>query len=540
MNNIATRIWKFLESHPWLTMIFGVFAQTWFTLNNRALWFSDEVRYGNAYQNLVQNGKWMVLSLNGQPYPDKPPIYFWFLWLLDTITPANMPQVFFIGSALSGLFFLYGAYFLARSLKFDKTVSLASVLVLLSTFMLVALFHYSRMDLMFAALIVVAHGCLFRAFDGEKEGWWPVIAFVVMGIATLVKGPLAFIFPLLTSTVYLAWKGQLKKLFTRKFALGLVAMIAILAAWVGGVIMAEGADFLMETVLGKHVIQRATKTFHHREAFYWYFIAFPLAWMPWTLFLCVTPVKRLFSLKQWTGQWTIRREAGPRVFLWIMFAGIFIFLSSLSGKVLIYVLPMFPPLAILIGDTLQRMDETRSMKLWAIVAGLWVFIGTALLVAGDLIPMPVPIRGMGIAAAILILGGGALFFVRNKGNKASLLTLVLALIIWLYPVGLIVAPSLDNAMSPRKQALIIKEYVDKGYTPLAGRVYPGIFTYYAGVDYRETDHYPELLEMIDKEDKVVLAIRERHWRDIGPRLPEFKIVDKQSIAGILHYIVIKD
>ena len=134
MNDMISRIWNALERHPWLTMIVGVFAQTWFTLNNRALWFSDEVRYANAYQNLIQNGKWMVLSLNGQPYPDKPPVYFWFLWLLDTLTPADMPTVFFLGAALSGLMFLMSSYVLARVLGLGKSVSLGGVLVLLSTF----------------------------------------------------------------------------------------------------------------------------------------------------------------------------------------------------------------------------------------------------------------------------------------------------------------------------------------------------------------------------------------------------------------------
>ncbi|BCS90126.1 ArnT family glycosyltransferase [Pseudodesulfovibrio sediminis] len=540
MTILAKNIWKRLEAHPWLTMTLAVFAQTWFTLGNRALWFSDEVRYGNAYQNLVLNGKWMVLSLNGQPYPDKPPVYFWFLWLLDTITPAHMPEVFMLGAALSGLFFLYAAYFLARSLQCDKAVSLASVLILLSTFMLVALFHYSRMDLMFGTFILLSHACLFRAFNGEKQGWWPVHAFALMGIATLIKGPLGFIFPLLTSGVFLAWKGELKKFLTSRMALGLLLMLAMLAAWVGGVIMTEGSDFLMKTVLGKQIIQRATKTFHHREAFYYYIIAFPLAWMPWTLSLFVAPVKRLFSPGHWASLWSTRRQAGPTAFLWIMFASTFIFLSSLSGKVLIYILPMFPPLAIIIANAMQTMDEARTRKLWTLIGGLWIVAGTGLLLAGDLIPLPVPVRGMGIAAALLILGGGTMLFLRTSGYRTSLITLTLAVIIWIYPVGLLVAPSLDNAMSPKRQALIIKEYVDKGYTPFAGRVYPGIFTYYAGVEYRETDKYPELTDMMAKEDKVVLAIRERHWKDLKSRLPEFKLVDQQSIAGIVHNILIKD
>ena len=523
---IVSNIWNKLEKHPWLTMVLAVFAQTWFSLNNRALWFSDEVRYANAYQNLAENGKWIVLSLNGLPYPDKPPVYFWFLWLIDTITPADMPTVFFLGAALSGLFLLGAAYILARTLGFDKTVSLSSVLILLSTFFLAALFHYSRMDLMFAALIVLSHACLFRAFNEKSQGRWPLIAFLLAGIATLVKGPLGFIFPLLTSGVYLAWKGELKKLFTRQMGLGFTVMVAILAAWVAGVVVTEGSSFFMDTVLGRHVIQRATQTFHHQEPFYYYLIAFPLAWLPWTLFLAVAPIKEAFSLKLWGERWASRREAGPRAFLWIMFIATFAFLSVLSGKVLIYILPMFPPLAILMGEAMQSMDEKRTTRLWTLVGGLWGMLGVGLILAGDLLPFPVPVRGMGIAATLLIAGGATFFAVRKHGNKAGLLCSALALIIWLHPVGMMVAPSLDDAMSPKRQAIIIKQYIEDGYTPLAYNTYSGIFTYYAGRNLNQTDQLDEATRMIEADEKVVLVIREKHWKNWSDRPTSLKIVDR--------------
>jgi 4-amino-4-deoxy-L-arabinose transferase-like glycosyltransferase len=532
-------LWARLENHPWLTMTLAVLAQTWFALNNRALWFSDEVRYADAYKNLAAHGKWIVLALNGQPYPDKPPVYFWFLWLLDKLTPFHQPAVFFLGAALSGLFFLFAAYALARTLKFDRTTSLASTLILISTFMVAALLHYSRMDLMFAALIILSHAAFYRAYTGKSEGWWPVWGFVLAGAATLVKGPLGFLFPLVDIALFLAFKGELKRLLSRRTGLGLLAMLGMLAAWVAGVILAEGPGFLINTVLGKQILERATHTFHHKEAWWWYFAAFPLAWMPWTLALFTAPVKRLFSLSFWGTLWGGRRQAGPRTFLWIMFAATFLFLSSLSGKVFIYVLPMFPPLAILIADDLRTMNAARAGRLWTLVGGLWIVIGAVLLLAGDLIPVPVPVHGMGLCAAVLVLGGAAIVSVRAKGFRAALLTCALAMILWIYPVGMLAAPSLNDAMSPRRQALVLKDYVERGYAPFAARVYAGIYTYYAGHDYPEYDKYPKLIEAMAKHDKAILAIRADHWKEIKDRLPEFHVVDRQSIAGLVHVLAVK-
>lgn len=542
MSNLVSRIWSTLENHPWLTMIVGVLAQTWFTLNNRALWFSDEVRYANAYQNLVQNGKWMVLSLNGQPYPDKPPVYFWFLWLLDKLTPADMPTIFFMGAALSGLFFLMAAYALARVLDFNKTVSLSGVLILLSTFLLAGLFHYSRMDLMFAALIVLSHACFFKAFKEDHQGLWPLYGFLLAGIATLTKGPLGFIFPLITCAIYLLWKGRIRKFFSRQMGLGLLAMLAMLALWVVGVILVEGQTFLVDTVLGKHVIQRATKTFHHREPFYYYMIAFPLAWLPWSLFCFVTPIKRIFSTQYWGRLWASRCEASPRAFLWIMFLSIFVFLSSLSGKVLIYILPMFPPLAFLIGDAMTRLDDTRTRRFWTIVAVLWGVFGIGLFAADtlSLLPFPVPLQGITIAAAVMLLGSGIIFFARTKGNKAGILGSVLAMTLWLYPVGLLVAPSLDDGMSPIRQAKIIGEYANNGYAPMAYKIYSGIFTYYSGHNQAETGDFDELNSMIANEDKIILSIRRKHWEEWKNMPEDCTIMDEQNFAGMDYLLVIKD
>jgi hypothetical protein len=113
------------------------------------------------------------------------------------------------------------------------------------------------------------------------------------------------------------------------------------------------------------------------------------------------------------------------------------------------------------------------------------------------------------------------------------------MILWIYPVGMLAAPSLDDAMSPRHQALVLKDYIERGYAPFAARVYSGIYTYYAGHDYPEYDKYDRLIEEMAKHDKAVLAIRATHWNDIKDRLPEFHVVDRQSIAGLVHVLAVK-
>lgn len=538
---ITDSIWNFCERHPWLFMTVAVIAQTWFTLNNRALWFSDEVRYGNAYQNLVQHGDWMVLSLNGMPYPDKPPVYFWFLWLIDKLTPADMPTVFFIGAALSGLLFLFAAHWLARALGFDRKTALASTAILLSTLFLAALFHYSRMDLLFGACITAAHACFFRAFAGETQGRWPIAGFALGGLATLIKGPLGFLFPLLTVLLWLLWRGRIREFFSRPMLKGLVVMVAMLALWIAGVMIAQGPSFLIDTVIGKHVVQRATHTFHHREPLQYYFIALPLAWLPWTLLPLALPLKKLFSGGFWASALAERSSGnGKNSFLWLMFLGIFALLSSLSGKVLIYILPMFPAMAIISAHALTTTDGRHARRFWTMVAGFLVMLGAGIFVGADFAPLQTPVRGLALGAAVLCGGGALLFVRRNAPATANLLCLVLAVIVWLYPVGLLTAPSLDPAMSPKAEALLIKQYADKGYEPMSYKIYSGIFTYYAEHNLFETNHMDELEQRMAQADKVVLAIRKRHWDDWKNRPQDLIPIHEQIISGDTYMLVVRN
>ena len=105
---------------------------------------------------------------------------------------------------------------------------------------------------------------------------------------------------------------------------------------------------------------------------------------------------------------------------------------------------------------------------------------------------------------------------------------------------MMVAPSLDNAMSPKRQALIIKQYIADGYTPLAYNTYSGIFTYYAGRNLNQTDELNDVARMVEDDDKVVLVIREKHWKTWPDRPTSLKIVDRQDIAGTMYLLLTKD
>ncbi|MGE4505855.1 MAG: ArnT family glycosyltransferase [Desulfovibrionaceae bacterium] len=536
-----TSLWDLAARHPRLAALAAVIAQTALTLHSRALWFSDEVRYANAYENMERAGHWIVLSLNGVPYPDKPPVYFWFLSLLDHLTPLDPPAVFFLGAALSGLFFLWAVVELGRALGLGRNTVLAAVLVVASSLFFAAVLHYSRMDLLFAALIVLSQAFLARTFAKGESGAYAVLGLALAGLAVLVKGPLGLIFPMAGLAAFLAWSGRLRRLFSAPVGLGLLAAAGVCSLWVAAAWVVEGGDFV-RTVFVEQIFQRATNTFHHKEGPAYYFLVLPAIWVPWTFFALAPPLTRLFSRAFWSGAWAARREeaAGPRVWLWALLLSAFGLLSCLSGKVVIYLLPLFAPLALLTADALFRLGEQGRARGFAAMAAFLLLAAGGLPLVNRFTPLPVHIEGLPVLSVVLALTGAALLLWR-RGTRKPLAALALGVTVFMLPASLITAPSLDAVMSPRETALLIGGYMDRGYAAAMYDTYPGIYTYYAGHDILEVPkHFRELDELCATHERVVIAMKKKHLRKWTERPEGLKVVHEQWIADQPYILLVQE
>jgi len=116
--------------------------------------------------------------------------------------------------------------------------------------------------------------------------------------------------------------------------------------------------------------------------------------LPWSLYLPV------FALAVWPVAG--RRLPEPAVYALCWFAALFIFFSSSHGKCLIYILPAFPPLAILTGWAISQVQggfDTRRWVQQSFTAGSAIIaIGTALMVI-----VAIVVIGYGVPAKITLL-----------------------------------------------------------------------------------------------------------------------------------------
>ncbi|MBI5520558.1 MAG: glycosyltransferase family 39 protein [Desulfovibrio sp.] len=542
------RLWDLMRRWPFAALAVLTAVQTVGTFSSRALWFSDEVRYADAYAGLLR-GKWLVLNLNGMAYPDKPPLYFWFLRALDIFTGTPDPAVFFLGTAASGLLVLFAVLAWARVLRLPDETGLLAGLVLLTTFFFAGLLHYSRMDLLFAALIIASQAafCLaFRPGEEHRRGRLAALAMLLAALATLTKGPLGLAFPILTTMLFLAWRGRAGEFFSRALLPGLGVLLAVVFSWVVAAYFVQGPEFLHK-IFYEQIFQRATKTFHHAEPWYFYLIAFPPCWLPWLLAPVALPARtlaRLFAATYWKELAARRKDASPegdaRAVLWISAVSGLTLLSLLSGKVVVYLLPQLPPLALLLALGLQD-GRLPWRRLWMATALVFFALAAGASQGARFLPAPVSpdggLPGTAMVAAGFAACGLGLLVLRNQNPRHVLLALALLTAAWVQPACRTLAPALDAIMSPKPQAMVLKAWKDQGYTPLAHDIYQGIYSYYLGGPILESANF-EALDRFVAEKDIVLVIKKKKWDTWTTRPQHVLKIYEQWMAGQPYYVAL--
>lgn len=541
---LTSRLFTALALIPIILPVVLFLAQVVLTLDTRALWYSDEVRYADAYRSMVDSGNWLVMHLNGAIYPDKPPMFFWFLYGLEEAAKAaahmlpiqiTETALLFAGVAISGLLCLLATHALASIVgRVDRRTVLAADLILISGFFFTGLAHYLRMDLLFTACITASHIFLFHAWVRDKAPLLMTLGYLLAGAAVLVKGPLGLAFPVLAGICFLVWQGRFLRFFKLDAVFGLVIGLAVPGVWLALAWMNTG-DVFLNNVLHKQVLARALDTWHHSEPWYHYLMTFPLIWLPWTLVLLFLPWGRFMGKDMREGLKVSRTTDGAGIaYLWCAFLPGLILLSLVSIKLPIYCLPLFPPLAVLCARAVLRMRPFAAACLQYSVALLLALLGLALLLLpaapGKYLPIPVLPNGVMLLGGICLVFACALaFLIKPRRGEGAVLFLALFAAVFAYPTWKITAPSLDVFLSPKAQAEVIKSYRAEGYAPASFKIYPGTYSYYAGA-VLDCPTWEEALAFADKNPKTILALRSSFW-DSMPDKPEgFALVNRQTIA----------
>jgi 4-amino-4-deoxy-L-arabinose transferase-like glycosyltransferase len=232
----------------------------------------------------------------------------------------------------------------------------------------------------------------------------------------LAKGPVALLLPGLGLLAYLAWEGRLRD--ARRFvsAPALAASLGPIGLWLGAATALTPAGYLQDAV-GNNVFARFFSGTAHEQSSFFHLLGLPLAYLPWTL---AWPLAFLAARAALAPGAEPERARATRLLVAFVAAGL-AFFSLSAGKRDVYLLPLYPALALLVGEGLRFGLEhgaparaARHLRL----AGLAFGAAVAAQVAYHTLYLPAQddarsIRPSAEAAAKAAPAGSALGLVRN-------------------------------------------------------------------------------------------------------------------------------
>ena len=453
-DNAAPRGWL-------VALALGAAALYLVGLGRTDLWAPDEPRYAHVTAELfaLERGveDLVLLRVNGEPYDQKPPLYFWLAALASVPAGEVTEWTARLPSALAGLAAVALTFAVGRRL-FDVRVGAFAAALLATVFDFAFLARRARLDVMLTLFTLLALAACWQILvAGDRRRRSVVLLHLAMALGTLTKGPVAFL-PLLAAGVFLAWERRLRDGLALVPAWSWGISLGLPAAWLASAV-ALGPEGFFDVAVVQNTVGRFAGGYSKVEPWYFFFYQFPVNFLPWTLLwpLVFLELRRRAQLPA-----EERERATAWRFLLAQVGTWFVFFTLSEGKRGLYLLPCFPAAALLCAAALDawlgRRASLSSVGARSLAAGLvaiallGVFV---LLFAGEPIPMAGEavwpgVFGTGLVAAALLAALAWRMLARRGARLAAPLAVGVATLAAVELAAFdLLLPAFESEKSPR-------------------------------------------------------------------------------------------
>ncbi|MBR8044774.1 glycosyltransferase family 39 protein [Burkholderia multivorans] len=340
-----------------LVLLLVAFAVIWFTpLGMRHLIPSDEGRYAEMAREMFVTGDWITPRYNGYKYFEKPPLQTWlnaltFAWFgigewqarLYTAL-ASFAGVLLVGFTGARLFNLLSGFLAAVVLASSPYWNLMG--------------HFNALDMGLAFWMALSLCALLLAQrpglrPAAVRGWmW--VCWAAMAFAVLSKGLVGVILPgavlVLYTLVARDW-ALWKRLY---LVSGLVIFFAIATPWFV-LVQQRNPEFFNFFFIVQQFRRYLTPEQNRPGPFYYFVPVLLVGFLPW-LSVAWQSVRHALRMPRQPNGFS------PMLVLLIWSAFIFLFFSASHSKLISYVLPVAPALALIIGAYLPLLGADRFRR----------------------------------------------------------------------------------------------------------------------------------------------------------------------------------
>jgi 4-amino-4-deoxy-L-arabinose transferase-like glycosyltransferase len=397
-------------------IIFALFS-FFFNLGGRTLENQDNMRFAEVSREILETGDTVMMHLGGDIYIDKPPLHFWNTALSYRLFGVNTFAARF-PSALFALIGFFGVLFFCLSVdRENPKTGIYAALFLVSNYGYAYYARTVRLDMEYSVLFSLSLISFYMGYESVKRKSaviFYLLFWFFMGMAFLVKGPVAFI-SLLIVPIYLLIRRDWERLRFGLFASTALALIVTITPW--AMLLYSHPDF--DKYLG---LLKTSTIMTRKEVFYYYFPSFMVNFFPGSVFMVIT----LFFFRRWKDA---IKERPWLVFCLVWFAVYFVMLHLTVAKTFRYLLPVFPPVSVIAAWGMERMFDTGVLnrnpgKYRKVLASISAFLICLTPAAWILF------HGGRIAGALVfaIAGIFSLFFAWSRSKDAAVFVCILCML----------------------------------------------------------------------------------------------------------------
>ncbi len=313
----------------------------------------DEINFAEIAREMLVTGDYMRPQVDFQPFWEKPPLFMWMQALCMTVFgvgefAARLPD------AICGVVTLLVLYRIGKRLR-NEVFGLLWVLAYIGSILPHLYFRSGIIDPWFNLFIFLSlHAFVLLCWNREGRPAGPagaghvryaVLAGVFLGLATLTKGPVAFLILALTTGIY--WILQRFKMFfpVPKVLLALMVMLAVDFLWFG-LDWAINGSWFWETFITYQYRLFSTPDAGHAGFLGYHFVVLLFGCFPASLFAIHEMVKP-------TGGDAANNDY--RRWMIILFWVVLILFSIVKSKIVHYSSMCYFPLTFLAALSMERL-----------------------------------------------------------------------------------------------------------------------------------------------------------------------------------------
>ncbi len=500
---------------------------------------TDEPKYAQVGREMLLDGHWFGLHLNGEPYYNEPPLFFW-LEAIFSLPQGDVTEfTAFLPAMLASLGTVLLVYFLGRKL-FNHRAGLLAALIMVS----MAQFHkfscMARLDVPSVFLVTASLAAFYFGYTNpDRKKRYILMAWVFMGLAAITsKGPVTFLMVGGTVSGFLWWRKDLKFLRETQPVTGGFLLIAVVLVWLLPAYLLDGREYI-EGLLRQFTHQ--AKTPLGIDKFFFYFSNLFSGTLPWSLAL---PGIVYLYLKKTIDEKERRGIEFTGMWLLVMLLIFSVALQKFSR----YILPVYPAMALLLGYLWDELMGTSPLKEWSrnklvLACGLAIFLGVmvaqvfSLAHAHQLRPSPLTITVF--AAAFTCLTGTLWYAITTKQFRVLFIFIFLLTSTFEAAYGRLLFSQDNEKRSEKSLCLKISGLIEPGTPWIVYNMYRPAYIFYTKSHPKIVFSQEELISLMSGKEKVYCLIQEDEYKALSSRagLPLYPVEKlrgpKRSMRNLL-------